>query len=275
MTEGVRSEPPAPPDALTAALERAAIAESLATHLTAELTRITRFWRSALIAVVVVALLAILMLGVVAFNAVDDENSNSETAPTSPDRRSATMTPRSLDLREFLVDVTRDDGVRLIAGLRSDATVGHSNDDLVLIGLVANEGRERVQLLVPLPSSWDEGRGCSAEVADDMVPGGPAIIAKCLTGGSNGVGYVTVFGVDPETNRPEMLLLVSCGVTAYTIEGASLTLHSTGPKPGGAFPGEPQPDIFLRWDGGRLEPHEWDLYETVCSETRLGSFVWP
>jgi cytochrome c-type biogenesis protein CcmH/NrfG len=52
---------------------RAANAEWRVSVLEAELHR-TRQWRqSVLIAVVVVALLAILMLGVVAFNAVDDQ----------------------------------------------------------------------------------------------------------------------------------------------------------------------------------------------------------
>ncbi len=55
------------------ALARASAAESRVHELEAELQR-TRQWRqSALIAVVAVALLAILMLGIVAFNAVDDQ----------------------------------------------------------------------------------------------------------------------------------------------------------------------------------------------------------
>jgi hypothetical protein len=59
---------------LARAEERAAAAETQVRLLEAEVER-TREWRkSTLIAVVVVALLAILMLGVVAFNAVDDQS---------------------------------------------------------------------------------------------------------------------------------------------------------------------------------------------------------
>jgi hypothetical protein len=58
---------------LADAQARAGAAEARVRELDAELQR-TRAWRqSTLIAVVAVALLAILMLGVVAFNAVDDQ----------------------------------------------------------------------------------------------------------------------------------------------------------------------------------------------------------
>lgn len=58
---------------LADAQARAGAAEARMRELDAELQR-TREWRqSALLAVVAVALLAILMLGVVAFNAVDDQ----------------------------------------------------------------------------------------------------------------------------------------------------------------------------------------------------------
>ena len=58
---------------LADAQARAGAAEARVRELEAELHR-TKAWRqSTLIAVVAVALLAILMLGIVAFNAVDDQ----------------------------------------------------------------------------------------------------------------------------------------------------------------------------------------------------------
>lgn len=48
-------------------------AEARAVELQAELARVREWRRSTLAAVVAVALLAVLMLGIVAFNAVDDE----------------------------------------------------------------------------------------------------------------------------------------------------------------------------------------------------------
>jgi hypothetical protein len=67
--------------------------------------------------------------------------------------------------------------------------------------------------------------GCGATIAPTLVPGGESIVAECRSGGTNGIGYVSVLGVarsEPSNvDEPKKLIEFSCSVTGVTIDGAN------------------------------------------------------
>ena len=94
-------------------------------------------------------------------------------------------------VREVLAEV-RTDGVRLVAGY-APAHGGFDGEvDFVLAGAVRDGDDWRVRLVEPLM-----GGTCGANTVERLVPDEPSIVATCLTGGTNRVGYVAVLGTDP------------------------------------------------------------------------------
>jgi hypothetical protein len=168
-------------------------------------------------------------------------------------------------MSSVLVDVVRNDGTLLAAGLIPGP---YGYDDLVHGGAVMADGQWRVRYLVRLPSGYDNGRGCGAESAAELVPGGAAIGASCITGGTNRVGYVTILGVNPESHLPEEMRTFSCSVTSYELNGNLLQITSSGELPNTFTPGDPQPDFNLSWDSrhGGLEPDNPTAFASYCSD---------
>jgi hypothetical protein len=167
---------------------------------------------------------------------------------------------------DVLVDVQHPDGVRLAVGY-APSRGNLEYVDLMLAGAV-QDGGWRVRILEAMPSSYDE-RGCSAEIAAELIPGGASIVAQCLTGGTDRVGYVAVLGVEPETSLPNVMLVLSCGVTWAEVNGPVLRIRSSGPKAAAHLPGAPQPDIEFEWDGFGLDTRDvkdFGALRTYCDE---------
>jgi hypothetical protein len=159
-----------------------------------------------------------------------------------------------------LADVTREDGTRLIAGLASSDW----NNELVLAALDMLGTRLVPRLLARSPNSYGN-RGCRAEVSTELVPDGESIVAACLTGGTNGLGYVSVLGVDPNGSGPRVLLELSCSVTNFVLDGSALRILSEGEKPGANIPGGEQPDQMLAWDGFGLSAQDPESFDRYCT----------
>ncbi|MDJ0769954.1 MAG: hypothetical protein QNJ12_14230 [Ilumatobacter sp.] len=163
-------------------------------------------------------------------------------------------------MTEILGDATREDGVRLVAGTASSDRM----DDLVLAALAEIDGETVPVLLHRSPTSYG-ARGCRTEIADRVVPGGESIVAACRSGGTNGLGYVAVLGVDPRGSTPRVLIEVSCSVTDFVIDGSTLRLVSEGEKPGTNFAGAEQPDQELTWSAAGLTPNDRASFNTYCA----------
>lgn len=190
-------------------------------------------------------------------------------AESSPDGMSVADT---FGLREVLVTVEERDLI-LVAGLAPSRYSDPLIDDLVLGGAVNQDGVWRVRLLDPMPSGYDDGRGCTADEAPQLVPTGPAIVGGCITGGTSRVGYVTVLGVDEQTRAPRVLLTASCGAMSHEVDGDVLRIESSGPQPAAHKRGARQPDLALRWDGHGFTADRPSAYSRFCVE-RGGEFGW-
>ena len=161
-------------------------------------------------------------------------------------------------VREVLAEV-RTDGVRLVAGY-APARGGFDGEvDFVLAGAVRDGDDWRVRLVEPLM-----GGTCGANTVERLVPDEPSIVATCLTGGTNRVGYVAVLGTDPRTSLPDVMLVLSCGVTWAEVDGRVLRIRSTGPQAAAHLPGPLQPDIEFEWENGRLDTPDWEAMRTYC-----------
>jgi hypothetical protein len=144
-------------------------------------------------------------------------------ATTGRDQRvgSNRLTAVPIDMPVVLADVTRADGVRLLAGLAGSP----SHDVLVLAGLSRDRnGGWLVSMMSRSPHTYGDA-GCGATIAPTLVPGGESIVAECRSGGTNGIGYVSVLGVarsEPSNvDEPKKLIEFSCSVTGVTIDGAN------------------------------------------------------
>lgn len=172
-----------------------------------------------------------------------------------------------------LLEVARPDRTSVVAvGAAPDPGSGpiapafdSSYPDLVVGGAVLQHGRWWVRTL---QEYWIAGygpAGCATQLAPALAPGGQVIVGQCLSGGTDGVGFVVVVGRPTGYAFPVVLLATSCGVTRAQIEGAKLVVYTEGPKPGSAYPGAKQPTFVFSWQQGGLQTSRTDFYRYCTS----------
>jgi hypothetical protein len=172
---------------------------------------------------------------------------------------------REMGLASVLADTTRSDGYRLVAGVAAE-----SEDDALVVVVVKRFGDNwRAQLVERSLNTGGSG-GCNAEVTDDLIPGGQAIVVRCFSGGTNRVSYVRVFGVDPANGVATVFVTVSCAVTRPIVDGSMLRLESTGEQANASTPGAAQPDQTLTWSGFELVPTDSASFSQFCDYSYFG-----
>lgn len=175
---------------------------------------------------------------------------------------------RELGIATLIEDATRADGFRLVAGNAADSA--DSEDNALIVAVLQPLGKKWSVHLVARSLNTGGAQGCAAEVSDDLVPGGQSMVVRCFSGGTNRVGYVRVFGVDPVTGAATVFTTVSCGVTHPIVVGDTLRLESTGEQANASTPGAPQPDQTLSWDGSGFVPADDESFDQFCSDGVFG-----